>query len=130
MLPQAPAVLAQVEGVEGGPLAVPVLGQPALEEVTITPPRRSDLTEWDQVAAPTVSMTASTRNGRRLPGSSAATAPAARACSRLAAVRLVATTSRPPAAPRAIAPEATPPPAPWTRTRSPGRSAAVVKSIR
>jgi len=35
VLAQAPAVLAQVERVEGSALAVPVLGEPALEEVVV-----------------------------------------------------------------------------------------------
>ena len=35
--------------------------------ITKVPPGRSALIEWDQVAAPTVSITASTRSGSRVP---------------------------------------------------------------
>ena len=97
---------------------------------TIVPPGRSERTEWDHVAAPTVSITASTRRGRRAPGSTARTAPREIARSRLAASRLVAKTSMPVAAARAIAADATPPPTPCTSTLSPGETRALVKSIR
>ncbi|GAA3118394.1 hypothetical protein GCM10017687_35030 [Streptomyces echinatus] len=48
------------------------------------PPGRRDFTECDQVAAPTVSMTASTRCGSRAPGSTASTAPSSSARFRFA----------------------------------------------
>ncbi len=59
-----------------------------------------------------------------------ASAPSSSARLRLVSSRLVAKTRRPAAAPRTIAAVATPPPAPWTRTLSPGRTPALVKSIR
>ncbi len=56
---------------------------------TIRPPGRSDLSEWSQVASPTLSITASTRSGSRAPGSNAAAAPSATARSRRSGERLV-----------------------------------------
>ena len=56
---------------------------------TTREPGLSDLSEWSQVAWPTVSMTASTRSGSRAPGSKTWSAPSLTACSRLAAERLV-----------------------------------------
>ena len=50
-------------------------GPEVAPEITIVPPGRSDFTECDQVAAPTVSITASTRSGSRAPLSKAASAP-------------------------------------------------------
>ena len=50
------------------------------------PPGRSDLSECDQVAAPTVSITASTRSGSRAPDSNAASAPSSTARSPLGLV--------------------------------------------
>ncbi len=99
-------------------------------EMTRVPPGLSDFTEWDQVAAPTVSMTASTRCGSRAPVSTASTAPSSSARLRLASSRLVAKTRSPAALPSTIAAVATPPPAPCTRTESPGRTPALVNSIR
>lgn len=58
--------------------------------ITTVPPRRSDFSEWDQVASPTVSITTSTRSGSRSPGASAARTPQVRASARLASLRLVA----------------------------------------
>ncbi len=98
-------------------------------EMTRVPPGRSDFTEWDQVAAPTVSMTASTRCGSRAPGSYASNAPSSTARSRLALSRLVAKTRSPAAFPSTIAAVA-------TRRRRPdehgvpGRTPALVNSIR
>ena len=43
-------------------------GPEVCPEVTIRPPGRSDLTEWPQVASPTVSMTPSTFSGSRCAG--------------------------------------------------------------
>ena len=48
----------------------------------------------------------------------------------MASSRLVAKTRRPAAAPSTMAAVATPPPAPWTSTLSPGRTPALVNSIR
>ena len=91
--------------------------------MTSVPPGRSDLTECDQVAAPTVSITASTRCGSRAPDSNASTAPSSTARFRLASSRLVAKTRSPAALPSTIAAVATPPPAPCTSTESPGAHA-------
>ena len=55
--------------------------------MTIVPPGRRDRIEWDQVAAPTVSITASTFSGSRDPGSNTASAPTSSARARLASVR-------------------------------------------
>ena len=54
------------------------------------PPGRSDRIECDQVAAPTVSMTASTCSGSRAPDSKTSWAPSSSARARLASSRLVA----------------------------------------
>ena len=43
--------------------------------MTTTPPGLSELIECDQVAAPTVSITASTRSGSRSPDANARSAP-------------------------------------------------------
>ena len=68
-------------------------------EMTTVPPGRRLFTECDQVAAPTVSITASTRSGRRAPLSNARSAPSATACSPLAASRLVTHIRMPAAVP-------------------------------
>ena len=94
------------------------------------PPGRSDRSEWFQVAAPTVSMTASTRSGSRAPVSKTWWAPISSARARLASSRLVASTCRPPARARVIRAVATPPPAPWTSTVWPGLRPPWTKSIR
>ena len=99
-------------------------------QMTIRPPGRSELTEWDQVAAPTVSMTASTRSGSRAPDSKAWAAPRARAASPLAASRLVTHIRNPAALPNCTSAVATPPDAPWTSTVSPSEIPPLVKSIR
>jgi hypothetical protein len=44
-------------------------------EITRVPPGRRALIEWDHVAAPTVSSTASTRSGSRAPAAKAWCAP-------------------------------------------------------
>ena len=49
---------------------------------TTDPPGLSDLIEWLQVAAPTVSITRSTRSGRRAPASKTASAPSSSAWTR------------------------------------------------
>ena len=56
-------------------------------EMTIVPPGLSELTECDQVAAPTVSMTASTRSGSRSPEAKTRSAPISRARSPRASSR-------------------------------------------
>ena len=66
-------------------------------ETTILPPGRSDRIEWDQVALPTVSITASTLTGSRAPDSKTSWAPSSSARARLASSRLVASTRSPPA---------------------------------
>ena len=53
------------------------------------PPGTTERSECPQVARPTVSMTASTRSGRRAPGSTARAAPSSIARARFSAVRLV-----------------------------------------
>ena len=58
-------------------------------DVTMTPPGLSDLTLWDQVASPTVSITPSTRSGSRAPDSNAWSAPRARAAARFSSLRPV-----------------------------------------
>ena len=60
--------------------------------MTIRPPGLSERTECDQVAAPTVSMTASTRSGSRAPDSKAAAAPTSSALAAFASSRLVTQT--------------------------------------
>jgi hypothetical protein len=57
--------------------------------MTIAPPGLSELTECDQVAAPTVSITASTRSGSRSPEPNARSAPISHARAPLASSRLV-----------------------------------------
>ena len=59
------------------------------------PPGRSDRIECDQVARPTVSMTASTLTGSRSPDSKTSWAPSSSARLRLVSSRLVANTLRP-----------------------------------
>ena len=99
-------------------------------DTTIRPPGRNARSECSQVAAPTVSITASTFSGRRVPGSAARSAPAAVARSRLSASREVQNTVWPSAFANTIAADATPPPAPWTSTvEGPSRPERVV-SIR
>src|SRR4051794_30961827 len=105
-----------------GPLVAPL--------ITTIPPGRSERREWFQVAAPTVSITASTRSGRRAPDSKTWCAPISSARARLASSRLVASTCRPPARARLIRAVATPPPAPCTRTVWPGLRPPCTKSIR
>ena len=105
-------------------------GPDVVPEVMIRPPGRSDRTECDQVAFPTVSITASAFSGSRAPLSNASWAPSSSAFARLASSRLVTSTRSPAARPSTIAAVATPPPAPCTRTVSPGRSSPRVKSIR
>ena len=68
-------------------------------EMTTVPPGRRLLTECDQVAAPTVSITASTRSGSRAPLSNARSAPSATARSPLASSRLVTHIRKPAARP-------------------------------
>src|SRR5664280_2096787 len=94
------------------------------------PPGRSDRSECDQVASPTVSSTASTRSGNRAPAASAWCAPSSSARRRLSSSRLVAYTRNPAARASAIAAVATPPPAPCTSTLPPGGTPALVNSIR
>ena len=89
-------------------------------ETTTVPPGRSDLSECDQVAAPTVSITASTRSGSRAPDSKTSCAPSSSARARLASSRLVAQTRSPRGAAERDRAVATPPPAPCTSTVSPG----------
>ena len=96
---------------------------------TMVPPGRTDRTECDQVAFPTLSRTTSTR-GTRAPGSTAAAAPSASARARRSSDRLVTITSSPAAAPSRIAAVASPPPAPCTSTRCPGVAPPDRKSIR
>ena len=98
-------------------------------ETTIRAVGAADFSEWSKVAAPTVSITTSTRSGSRAPGSSAV-APSSAIRSRLAASRLVAYTRLPSATPSATAAVATPPPAPWTSTDSPSATRPFVVSIR
>ena len=69
-------------------------------QITRVPPGRSDLTECDQVAAPTVSMTASTLSGTRSPVGTARCAPISSAWARFASSRLVAYTRSPADRPR------------------------------
>ena len=95
----------------------------------MVPPGRTERTEWDQVAFPTLSSTTSAR-GTRAPGSTAAAAPSVSARSRRSGDRLVTITSSPAAAPSRIAAVASPPPAPCTRTRCPGVAPPDRKSIR
>ena len=99
-------------------------------EITSVPPGFNAFSECSQVAAPTVSITASTRSGSRAPGSNASSAPSSTARARLDSERLVAHTRRPAARPNTISAVATPPPAPWTRTVAPGATPARVNSIR
>ena len=63
--------------------------------MTILPPGRSDRIECDQVARPTVSITASTLTGSRAPDSKTSWAPISSARARLASSRLVASTVQP-----------------------------------
>lgn len=98
-------------------------------ETTIRAIGAADLSEWSKVAAPTVSITTSTRSGSRAPGSTAV-APRAEIRSRLAASRLVAYTRLPIATASATAAVATPPPAPWTSTLSASAMRPLVVSIR
>ena len=98
--------------------------------MTIVPPGRSDRIECDQVARPTVSMTASTLPGSLALLSKTSWAPSSRARARLASSRLVAQTRSPPARASVISAVATPPPAPCTSTESPALSPPWVKSIR
>ena len=94
------------------------------------PPGRSDRIECDQVARPTVSITASTFTGSRSPDSKTSWAPMSSARLRLASSRLVARTFSPPARASVISAVATPPPAPCTSTVSPALRPPWVKSIR
>ena len=105
-------------------------GPDVVPEVTIRPPGRSARIECDQVALPTVSMTASTLTGSRAPDSKTSCAPISSARARLASSRLVARTRSPAARARVITAVATPPPAPWTSTVSPAFSSPRVNSIR
>ncbi|OLB65467.1 MAG: hypothetical protein AUI10_06675 [Actinobacteria bacterium 13_2_20CM_2_72_6] len=98
-------------------------------ETTIRPPCVAHLRECSKVAAPTVSITTSTRSGNRAPGSSAV-APSAAIRSRLPGSRLVAYTRAPSATARTTAAVATPPPAPWTSTEPPSGSRPRTVSIR
>ena len=98
--------------------------------ITSTPPGFKDFSEWSQVAAPTVSATASTRSGSRAPGSKTASAPSSNARARFASERDVAHTRSPAARPSTINAVATPPPAPCTNSVDPGATAARVNSIR
>ena len=92
--------------------------------------RLSDFTECDQVAAPTVSITASTRAGSRSPVSTTSCAPISRARARLSSSRLVANTgSRPPARSMMSARRHAPTGA-LHGTESPGLRPDCVKSIR
>ena len=106
------------------------LGPEVVPEITILPPGRRERIECDQVALPTVSMTASTLIGSRAPDSNTSWAPISRALARLPSSRLVASTRSPAARARVIRAVATPPPAPWIRTVSPALRSPRVKSIR
>jgi hypothetical protein len=99
-------------------------------QTTIVPPGRSDFSECDHVASPTVSSTTSTRSGSRSPLPNTASAPSSRARRPFSSEREVAQTRTPAARPSAITAVATPPPAPWTRTVIPGLTAPRVNSIR
>ena len=99
-------------------------------DTTIVPPGLSDLTECAQVASPTVSITASTRSGRRAPDSNAWSAPSFTAWLRLSSERPVTHTRIPAALPRTISAVETPPLAPWTRIVDPGATRPRVNSIR
>ena len=97
---------------------------------TIRPAWLSDFIEWAQVASPTVSITTSTRRASRPPDSTPSWAPSWRAFSRASSLRDVTVTWAPAWAASVMAAVETPPLAPWISTRSPGRSLALVKSIR
>jgi hypothetical protein len=99
-------------------------------ETTIVPPDFTERIECAHVAAPTVSITASTRSGSRAPGSKAASAPNSSARARFSSDRLVTHTRSPAAAPSRSAAVATPPPAPCTSTVAPGATPEFVNSIR
>ena len=99
-------------------------------ETTSVPPGFSALRLWLQVAAPTVSITASTRSGRRAPGSKAWSAPSSTALARLASSRLVTQVRMPAVLASTIRAVATPPPAPWTSSVEPGLTSPRVNSIR
>jgi hypothetical protein len=99
-------------------------------DTTIVPPGRTARRECRHVASPTVSITASTRSGRRAPLSNAACAPRVRARSRLFSSRLVTHTRSPPWRASTTAALATPPPAPWISTVWPGATPALTNSIR
>ena len=105
-------------------------GPDVVPEITIRPPGRSERIECDQVARPTVSITASTFTGSRAPDSNTSWAPSSSAFARLASSRLVANTRSPPARASAISAVATPPPAPCTSTVSPALRSPCPKSIR
>ena len=78
---------------------LPLAPQLDLAETTILPPGRSAFSEWLHVAWPTVSMTASTRSGNRLPDSNTWSAPSSRARARLDSLLLVTHIRNPPARP-------------------------------
>ena len=99
-------------------------------ETTTVPPGRSALIECDQVAAPTVSITASTGSGSRCPLGNAACAPSATARSPRSGEREVTQTRKPAWRASGTSAVATPPPAPCTSTVSPGCSPDAVNSIR
>ncbi len=97
-------------------------GPEVAPEITTVPPCTSERSEWLHVAAPTVSITASTRSGSRAPDSKAWSAPSSSARARFASSRLVTHTRSPAAAPRRTRAVETPPPAPCTSTVPPGCS--------
>ena len=98
--------------------------------MTTVPPGFSDFSECDHVAPPTVSNTASTRSGRRAPGSKVASAPWASATARFSSVDPVTHTRMPAFEPSAVSAVATPPDAPCTSIVWPGRRPDFTNSIR
>ena len=98
--------------------------------MTTDPPGRRQLIEWVHVAAPTVSITASTLSGSRAPDSNARSAPISTARAPLASSREVTHIRYPAAEPSWTSAVATPPPAPCTSTVPPGCTPELVNSIR
>src|SRR3954447_1090967 len=92
---------------------------------TSRPPAFNDRSERSQVAAPTLSTTTSACTSQRSAAeSTTATAPIALACSRLSALRLVATTWAPRCRAMARAAQDTPEPTPTTSTVWPAATRA------
>ena len=121
----------QLQEEDPGQLGVVGFGPLVVRETTSVPPGRSDLIECDQVAAPTVSMTASTRSGSR---ASALEHLVRAELERPRALLLVTAGGADPQARRPgrarSSAVATPPPAPCTSTVSPGLRPPWVKSMR